>query len=477
MANDITENKRRLQAEMKQLLGSAETIRQNAEKSGKWDDASVKSYEELLGKTDAIKMSLSLIGREEELRDWAHSSAGAAVVNTYGAGDSARMAGPDEGTFGEAVVRLDRKSGELYGEGAAGERKVEVLKSGAYKDAVNRYLRSNALARYGTADRWALKGDAMKVVSEGSDTAGGLWVVPEFNATLIKKLPTMANVVPAATHITVGSDRVSFPKVKYTTDDKYTSGVRYSWTGEAPSADISEATDPSAARTEINIYVATAAIILTRANMEDAQFDLLGLISNLLSEAYILGDEDTAINSNGVGKPNGFLNHSNATVASGSGGMYVASGLASAMDWGLGTNIGKGILGVDAALPPQYEPSAFWLGNKATYNQVRGLVDGDGRPLWSAGDSYPNFANGQQTSLLGYPTKKSQFMPDVSANTYPLALGDFSGYWIADRVGITVEVLRELRALRDEVVVYARKRWGGQLVHDWRVKLQKIAAS
>jgi HK97 family phage major capsid protein len=50
-------------------------------------------------------------------------------------------------------------------------------------------------------------------------------------------------------------------------------------------------------------------------------------------------------------------------------------------------------------------------------------------------------------------------------------------YYIADRVGLSIEVLREIKALRDEVVLYSRKRVGAQLVHDWRLKVMKLATS
>lgn len=477
--NDETQaSKSRLQAELKAQLKAAEDIRTQADAKG-WDEAAVKSYEAILAKTDGVKVALGLLGREDEMREFAHQSGGAIVPGTYAA--DMRESGPTEGTFAEAVIRQDWKSGELVGENAAGEQKVKALKSGAYKDAWVRHIRNAALSQMsggGGQSRFALKGDAMKVLQEGVDTSGGLWVVPEFNATLIKKLPTMAVFSPRATHITVGSDRVSFPKVAYTTDDKYTSGVRYSWTGEAPASDISESTNPSAARTEINIFTATAAIILTREVMEDAQFDLVGYVSQLLSEAFILGDEDVIANGDGVGKPQGILGHPNKTTASSSGGMYVPSGQAAALDWGIGTNAAtKGLTGLEAALPPQYENGAAFYGTKATYAAIRALVDGAGRPIWGAGEGYPNMGNGMQPTLLGYPVAKSQFLPAIGANTYPLLLGDVSGYFIADRVGITVEVLRELRALRGEVVLYARKRWGGQLVHDWKMKVQKVAAS
>jgi HK97 family phage major capsid protein len=52
-----------------------------------------------------------------------------------------------------------------------------------------------------------------------------------------------------------------------------------------------------------------------------------------------------------------------------------------------------------------------------------------------------------------------------------LALGDLKGYYIVDRVGMSVEVFREVYGLRDQVVVYMRKRTGGDLVHYWRMKV------
>jgi HK97 family phage major capsid protein len=63
-------------------------------------------------------------------------------------------------------------------------------------------------------------------------------------------------------------------------------------------------------------------------------------------------------------------------------------------------------------------------------------------------------------------------MPDVTLATFgiPLVLGDMKGYKIVDRVGLSVEVFREVYGLRDQVVVYARKRVGGQLTDYWRMK-------
>ena len=77
---------------------------------------------------------------------------------------------------------------------------------------------------------------------------------------------------------------------------------------------------------------------------------------------------------------------------------------------------------------------------------------------------------------MGYGVVKNQFMPAIAASAVPLVLGDMKGYYIADRVGLSVEVFREVYGLRDQVVVYARKRTGGQLVNYWKMRNLTITA-
>ena len=469
-------DKRVLQTQLKGQLAQAEQLRTKNAQKGTWDEADAKEYERILGAADQTKLLISLVGREEEIQDWARSSNGkSAVKSGFGAGDDDeaepseetknwRFSGPMEGVA-EKTVGLTLEKGEMVATNKAGEAKLAILKSGLYKDAVNHYLRN------GWKSGFSMKADAMKVLQEGQDSSGGAWVPPDFRQELNKKEATMAVIRPNALSFTTGSNLVSFPKVVYTTDDKYTSGVRFAWTAEAPSSDISESTNPVAGTTDIPIHTALAAIFLTRSQMEDNQFDLLGLVNQLLTEAFTLGNEDAFATGDSAGKPQGFTKHPNASVAHSGGGMLVLSGSAGAVAWGNSTT---GVLGTEAALPPQYEGNSAWYASKATYAAIRALNAGTGNyPQWSFGDAFPNALNGMQASLLGWPARRSQFMPAIGSTATPLAYGDMKGYWIADRIGISIEVLREVKALRDMVVVYARQRLGGQLVQDWRLKLMK----
>jgi HK97 family phage major capsid protein len=197
-----------------------------------------------------------------------------------------------------------------------------------------------------------------------------------------------------------------------------------------------------------------------------------------------MGEEYTFALGNGAGQPQGFSNHpamgiNYSTYATVAGSTYWGNSFNSGsttIAWGSATT---GLIGMEAGLPPQYENNAKWFANKGFYTAVRGLMDSQHRPLWQQVDAGwgANFVRGLPATLLGYPIEKDQFMPDIATSALPGLFGDMKGYKIADRIGLSVEVFRETLAARDQVLVYMRKRVGGQLVDYWRLKALKIAAS
>ena len=93
--------------------------------------------------------------------------------------------------------------------------------------------------------------------------------------------------------------------------------------------------------------------------------------------------------------------------------------------------------------------------NRATQAIVRKLKDGDGHYLW-----HPAISPGESPSLMGFPVTESEDMPDVAADAYAIAFGDFRrGYLIVDRVGI--RVLRDPYSSKPYVIFYTTKRVGG----------------
>lgn len=490
-----------LQAQFDSTLESVKAIANGvAAKGGTWTPEDVGAYDTAIKKAQGLKGQIDATKTLAALEAWRNQPDGQnAAKAAQGAEDAPALnswdgqtvdgifakEGTMEGVGMEPLLKWSedgkgQKSasvGEMYAFSRTGEKKIKALKSGDYKDAFVSYLKHKAF--HGSDWVHHMKASHMKVLQEGLDTAGGFWVPPDIRTDLVKKMAGVVGIRANAYSFTTGSNLAQFPKVVYTTDNNYTAGTVPSWTAEAPTSDVSEATNPVAGHINIPVHTATVALILTRAMIEDNMFDVLGYISMLIGESYGLFEDDAFINGTGVGRPQGLLAHANATIASSAGGMYVPLGNASAIPaWeGASNDTTKGILGVEAALPPQYDGGAKWYGSKAWYAAVRGLTDSQGRPLWSIGESFPSFQNGYTAALLGAPIVKDSFFPALATNAYPVAYGDLQGYYIADRVGLSIEVLREVRALKDEVVIYARKRVGGQLVQDWRLKLGKLASS
>lgn len=456
-----------LQKQFKSLLEQADNIEKDVKAAGRDpNETEMKQYNELLAQAEQVKNQIDAASKREKFEAFAKEPDGRSVVKA----SFDRMAMDGEGEI--PGVTADAKTGEMYAIDGAyksiGEENIAKLKAGAYKDAFAELIRAKGRGRQ-PAEKY------MKVLSEASFGSGEAWLPPDFRAELIKKMATMTSVRPNASVYTTGTDKITFPSVNYATDDKYTSGVRFTWRGSATqTSDISEATNPVAGNVTLPVHLATAAIILTREQVEDNSFDILGYISELGAEAFSLGEEDAFTNGDGASKPWGFSQHPTFAIANGStstiagvtysGGYNLSSDSVGGMNW-------EGIIATEKNLPPQYEAGAKWYGNKATYSAIRSInVASSVLPQWSLGESYPNYANGMAASLLGYGIVKNQFLADVAAGATPLYLGDMKGYFIADRVGLSVEVFREVYGLRDQVVVYMRKRTGGQLVHYWRMK-------
>jgi HK97 family phage major capsid protein len=261
-------------------------------------------------------------------------------------------------------------------------------------------------------------------------------------------------------------DMLTMPKVTYTTDNLYTSGMRVTWTGEVPAtATTHNVTDPVFGQVQIPIYTAMMSLPLTQDLLEDTAVNLMDWCSGKFQETIGLLYENMIINGTGATQPEGILVNTNAISAD------VHTGSAGALTW-------DGLMNLLYALPEQYDRNAAVVMNKTnTALALSKLVDGDGRPYWTTGVGDSGLA-GQRINrdLLGYPVIFNAFMPNTSANLYPIMFGDFSGYYLVNRIGFSMQVLRELYAETNKILLLGRIRFGGKLVEDWRVRLHIAAA-
>lgn len=452
----------RLRAQMEAKLAEAQTLQ--AEWEGKTDPMPAEVSEKVtkaLGEFDAFKAQLDLANR---------LAAGDDFMNTPGASKTAgtdwRQAAPGEGDapvdekswreIEVKSVRVDPFLGVPIVESKTVRYHVPLtVQKKGYQPAFENYLRKG-MNDLGPQDR--------KTLSEGTDSAGGFLVPEDYQTELIKKIATNATIRSRARVGTTSRDIAKWPKIHYTTDDKYTSGVRVTWTGEAPtSSTVHRVTDPVFGLYSIPVHTCMASLPLYNDLIEDSAFDVVGISSELLAEAFTLGENDTFINGSGIGRPMGIL-----TQVDGDGPASVASGTAA-------TLTADGLINLAYALPAQYESNAAWVFRKATEQVIRKLKDTSNNYLWPVIGSMGNFAPAPK-ELLGFPTLRDEFMPAIADSAYPIIFGDLRGYLVLDRVGISVQRLSEIYAETNITLLLARKRLGGQTIEPWRMKVQKVSA-
>ena len=101
------------------------------------------------------------------------------------------------------------------------------------------------------------------------------------------------------------------------------------------------------------------------------------------------------------------------------------------------------------------------------------MKDGNGDYLWTKG-----LLPGEPAGLLNYPFLEDEGMPAVAANSYPILFGDWGGYLIVDRVGMTFDRVEDTTTKgQNTVAVFGRRRYGGKLVEPWRFVAMKVSST
>ncbi|MDO8751146.1 MAG: phage major capsid protein [Dehalococcoidia bacterium] len=437
-----------LQEKLVSLLQESDIIAGKAELS----PADAERLQVIVQEGNGLKSQLIAMGEAQKLADWGRQSAG--MLPLAGGATLLGMS-PAGGMDIEVREKNGRKSILISddGEMLVNPNVYKTLTNPDYGRAFKSYLR---LGQNG------MSGDALKTLQEGSDPAGGYTVPEELLNRLIAREPAPRTLQSKVTRVTTSRDALNVPQLIYTTDNQYTSGMRVTWTGEIPaSATTHNVTDPSFGQVHIPVWTAMMSLPLTNDLIEDSTVNLISFMSDKFNETIELLYENMLINGTGVGQPEGIIN--NGSVSS------INSGAAAALTW-------DGLTSLLYALPEQYDQNAVVAMNKTnTAQALAKLKDGDGRPYWAT-SPYDLTGERLQKPIQGYPVVFNAFMPNVGAGNKAMIFGDFSGYWLVNRIGMSIQVLRELYAETNKVMLLGRIRFGGKLVEYWRLRLGNVAA-
>lgn len=350
----------------------------------------------------------------------------------------------------ERLTMLNAKT-MSYGRPALSAR-AEV--EAPHQKAFNAYLRSG--------DDDGLRGLTLegKAMSTAVAADGGYLVDPQtaerVQSLLLStsSLRSIANVVQVeATSFDVIVDR---------------SEVGSGWATET--AATTETATPIIERISIKLHELAAMPKASQRLLDDSAFDVEGWLAEKIATRFIRAEAAAFINGDGVDKPKGILLPTKVANASWTWGNigYVPTGAAA--DFAT-TNPADCIVNLVYALGSDYRANAAFVMNSKTVGAVRKMKDADGRFLWSDG-----LAAGEPARLMGYPVLVSEDMPDIAANAFAIAFGDFrAAYTIAERPDL--RILRDPFSAKPNVLFYANKRVGGDITDFAAIKLLRVAVS
>jgi HK97 family phage major capsid protein len=284
------------------------------------------------------------------------------------------------------------------------------------------------------------------VLSTSPDTDGGYLVPVEFERQIVAGLEE-ANVIRSiAKTITTSAERKIPIAATHSTAQ---------WTAE--NAAITES-NPTFAQKTIDAFKLTDLAKVSIELLQDSMFDIEAYIAAEFARAFGVAEEEAFCVGNGTGRPTGIF-----TANGGQVGVTAGSPTAITVD---------NVIDLIYSLKSAYRRNAVFLMNDVTVSSLRKLKDNNGAYLWQ-----PSVQAGQPDRLLGYPIYTSPYAPAVAANALPIAFGDFSNYWIADRMGRTVQRLNELYAGNGQVGFIATERVDGKVILNEGIQLLKMGGS
>lgn len=308
-------------------------------------------------------------------------------------------------------------------------------------------IRPRASSEYREDFSRVLRGKPMlhNVMSEGVDADGGYTVPEEFENQIITGLEEANVIRVVAKLITTSVERKIPIAATHSTAQ---------WTAE--NAAYTES-DPTFGQKTIDAFKLTDLVKVSIELLQDSMFDIESYLANEFSRAFGVAEEEAFCIGTGSGQPTGIFTANGGTV-----GVTAGSATAISVD---------NIIDLIYALKSSYRRNGVFILRDATVSLLRKLKDGNGVYLWQ-----PSVQSEQPDRLLGYPLYTSPYAPAVAAGALPIAFGDFNNYWIADRMGRTVQRLNELYAGNGQIGFLGTERVDGKVIQPEGIQLLKMGS-
>ncbi|TBG20628.1 phage major capsid protein [Rhizobium johnstonii] len=303
-----------------------------------------------------------------------------------------------------------------------------------------------------------LTADEMKTMTVGSDPDGGYTVFPVLSTNITKKMFDQSPMRRLSDVQTITEGDSWEEPIDH--DD-----VGATWVSETEGRP--ETSTPQVGVLSVPVHEIYAMPKVSQRMIDDSSWKIGTWLEGKVSDKFGRTEGDAALLGNGIKKPKGMLTYPTAeesdltrpwgTI------QYVRSGNATAIT-------PDSLKSLVWALRAPYRLGASWLMNSNTAGTIDKFKNVNGDYIWRDG-----LTAGAQPSLLGYPVEIDENMPDVGANSLPIAFGNIKkAYVIVDKAGY--KLLQDPYTQKPFVLFYMYRRTGGALRNSEAVKFLRISA-
>jgi len=305
-----------------------------------------------------------------------------------------------------------------------------------------------------------LKALESKALSAGSGPDGGYLVPTPAEQEILRRLARLSPIraIASVREISTHSLRKAYS----------TQGPAAGWVAEAdPRPQTSNQQIVDLTFPAMELYAMPAA---TQTLLDDSAVDVEQWIAEEVQTVFAEQEGAAFVTGNGTDKPKGFLAYTTVADASWSWGNigYVATGVSGGF---AASNPSDALFNLVYALRAGYRQNGKFVLNRQTQSAIRKFKSTTGEYLWA-----PPTSLDQPASLLNFPVVEAEDVPNMGADSFSVAFGDFArGYLVVDRLG--VRVLRDPYSAKPYVLFYTTKRVGGGVQDFEAIKLLKFGTA
>lgn len=365
--------------------------------------------------------------------------------------------------FDDLEAMIDRM--HLTGPGAAPmpQRPVIDLPFANARPALGRVdsaSRDSWHAFYSTGDVSELRA-GLSVV----DDPGGGYLVPPFLSNRIDSISFESSPIRNLARIETITEGDAFVEPQQRGD------LVTRWVGEAETR--TETATPTLGDFRVPLHELNAQPRATQKHLDLNSFNAEMWLTGNIGDAFGRAEATTFVAGDGVQKPRVLTTYPTAAQDDATrpwGTLeHVVTGVAADLP---AADSAKYDLLVDVAtkLKAPYRTEAVWLANRTTIGRLMNIKSTDGVPIWNQ-----SMQAGQPSLLLGYPVIEAADMPDIAANTFPIAFANLRRGYIIVNHSRGMRILRDPFTAKPHVLFDSYRRVGGDVFNFECVKLVKVS--